>query len=1853
MGKYMKVTQKVLSWTLSLSMVAAMLPPGVAVADEPVTHQFQVAFKEDQNKTWDTTDDDAKVLYWNDAKEISEESLRAWDWYDVDSGDEIFFYFDSADNVEEEPIITLTESEDGNRTIYTNNVNLVLDVEPDLDPDYVKDFYSVVEYYYFDRTLSISEAPDSDFRIEVSWTEDEYRASHFSYDGETQFQIEADQRCLYIDTWDEFDTYEKEYIAEYNLPETEESCEPPTVDAFRYNYDFDDWFTPGAEEDFVITFRPFDGFVYSVNIGTRSFYSDGTEAASYEDGEVIAVQDEDGYFEPVRFAMSEENGFTINDDGSVSYKLRPEDIYSFYHENDDVTGKTSVHYNKNDAGTPEDPSDDTYVNGSISISQWVESGGRVEVFYDWSGPGEEHNSNVIDCNAEDPDFPEIYPGNGWDTEFGKALEWMLIVPEDYAGETPIVEVRVHAGDGNEEVYLSTDDPDIVKVSGTSEENVFDFEYMVDHINDFSVNIFWSEEAYEFAKFSFDPLSQFQLEVDREGLYYTTYDWEEGAEEPVERVVEMGSLEFPEVESEDQQLTPEKMKSWKYNYSVDTYFGEEGAEDFVLKLIPEPGFYVRGLQIGRRSFSLEGDRLIDYDEGSYWKDPETGEYYEYALSPENGFVFNDDGSVEYKFNEEDTRWFDEFNNQITYDLNDNDTPENPDDDLYYRDSLYISASFSEYPGYRVEYDARDYDPGRITPAKITLDDEDETVVDHGIDYNLAPGETLNLLITPPSDCEDAPIASVRRWDNEFYDSIENSDVVSIEETDTEGIYRFSYTNDSYEGFEVRIYWNEDEYRYDSFGYDEFDQYQVCYDYYVDEVAVVDFADIPDDQIANNVGYKYNFSVSSLDYDDNYVSFEPVNGYSITGITIGNNKFVTEMPEDAESFREHLVLIGSEEALDLGFNATVVNGEITYAYYAFTRDNTLRRDFDGEPEMRWDDDADADMPVYDSIRINVDAHEKEEVFTVTIGDKLVYTADRGDGQSEITVPEGAEYEIYERGEFGIMIFFPVTEEGKRFELEPITTTGYGRVEINLGWDTEAHEGGEQTDAKSAEYLRILSNEDGFSLYSAGNNQGVEFWITGGDRYTELQIDGMVYALSCRIDSIARVHVGTEEHFLENAFIGKYYEGDRNLDRQFSFADGIMDIYSYVPFMNIGQVCSVHGSYVFMTTMPTDNVINYFVNVSDVVIREGGGLIGSNFEEDQSSFSFDGIKFYSEWYTDEGEIIDISGNPDARIEDCLQVTECEPSEDYDESHADSDGRYIFWVANDGFTLQSTTLPLHSMAYSFNPNSGDKYVANGKLEIRAGSGIGFSDENGGEYWFEEDTVVEIRLVPNQGYKYTEDSLCVNGNPDSELLTATETPGVYKLTMPDGPLHISCAFTEGENEINTKDTETVSGAEIKLADNTVDGLVEFTVKDTDLTPDDIAKMDEAAENFEYEVIAGLDLSLDNVIEKIGTDGETWVTGLSELSNEMDVSLEFADELKEGDYVLFRLHETEGGTVTEVLEAEVEDNAVSFKTDKYSTYVLAWMAPTESPVVRIAGDSRYDTSIESAERLKKVLGVEKFDNIVIASGLTYADALPGSYLAAKKNAPIILTANSNKVIAQTVEYVTANLAEGGVAYILGGEGAVPAAVEDQLRNAGISVERLAGDNRYETNIEILKAAEVAEGEDIIVCTGLAFADSLSASATGKAILMVPTNRLLDSQKEFLDDLTGEHDFYIVGGTGAVTDDVANALASYGDVERVAGTDRFETSVAIATKFFDKPKSVVLAYAANFPDGLSAGTLAYATGSPLILTQTSVKHPEVLDAAVNYVKGNEQKLRKLYVMGGSALISDEDVEKIYDASLPPV
>ena len=295
-------------------------------------------------------------------------------------------------------------------------------------------------------------------------------------------------------------------------------------------------------------------------------------------------------------------------------------------------------------------------------------------------------------------------------------------------------------------------------------------------------------------------------------------------------------------------------------------------------------------------------------------------------------------------------------------------------------------------------------------------------------------------------------------------------------------------------------------------------------------------------------------------------------------------------------------------------------------------------------------------------------------------------------------------------------------------------------------------------------------------------------------------------------------------------------------------------------------------------------------------------------------------------------------------------------------------------------------------------------------------------------------------------------------------------------------------------------------------------------------------------------------------------------------------------------------------------------------------------VVRIPVGDALETSVTVADQLKSNLRVKKFNTILVARDDSFPDALSGSCLASAYSAPILLV--GEETVWEIRAYIEENIAEGGTVYLLGDEEVVPDLVTGGL--FGITVKRLGGTTRLDTNLQILQEMGVTGGE-IMVCSGWSYADALSAAVLNRPLLLVGES-LTEAQREFLSGCSDSMKFYIIGGTAAVGKEVADELAQFGTIMRISGETRCDTSVNVARKFFSVPESVVLLYSHDFVQGLCAIPLAVEMNAPLILTNEN-------DAGycIEYMK--DLGIRSGTVLADEDTLSDDLIVRIFRLNDP--
>lgn len=188
-------------------------------------------------------------------------------------------------------------------------------------------------------------------------------------------------------------------------------------------------------------------------------------------------------------------------------------------------------------------------------------------------------------------------------------------------------------------------------------------------------------------------------------------------------------------------------------------------------------------------------------------------------------------------------------------------------------------------------------------------------------------------------------------------------------------------------------------------------------------------------------------------------------------------------------------------------------------------------------------------------------------------------------------------------------------------------------------------------------------------------------------------------------------------------------------------------------------------------------------------------------------------------------------------------------------------------------------------------------------------------------------------------------------------------------------------------------------------------------------------------------------------------------------------------------------------------------------------------IERIYGDDRYETSVKIAQRL----GGEE---AALAIGTEYADALSISSIAAAKNFAILLTRPNDlpDIVSQHLNNYKIERT-----YLIGGEAVISKDVEDQVP----SPLRLAGDNRYQTNLFILDYfAEDMDFNTVFAAPGegkgnyiYALAAVPLAGRTSSPIIL-NSSILPEETREFLsNNMTVASKLIALGGDNVVSWDV--------------------------------------------------------------------------------------------------------------------
>lgn len=265
---------------------------------------------------------------------------------------------------------------------------------------------------------------------------------------------------------------------------------------------------------------------------------------------------------------------------------------------------------------------------------------------------------------------------------------------------------------------------------------------------------------------------------------------------------------------------------------------------------------------------------------------------------------------------------------------------------------------------------------------------------------------------------------------------------------------------------------------------------------------------------------------------------------------------------------------------------------------------------------------------------------------------------------------------------------------------------------------------------------------------------------------------------------------------------------------------------------------------------------------------------------------------------------------------------------------------------------------------------------------------------------------------------------------------------------------------------------------------------------------------------------------------------------------------------------------------------------------------------RIQGGDRY----ESAAAVSRTAFPTSAPVVVVASGEAFPDALASGPVAAKLGGPLLLTQGTALTAPTKAEI--ARLKPSKI-IVSGGTASINDAVVNELKKLAGSVVRVSGADRYETSRKLASYA-FSSASVAFVASGDTFPDGLSAGAgaagRGAPLLLVSSGpTAADAATGSLVKSLKATAVRVVGGTAVVSASTLNTVkASVADTQRVAGADRFLTSVAVAKNYFPTATSqVFVVNGLNFPDGLVSAPLAAVKKAPVFLSPGHCLNREVL------------------------------------------
>ncbi|HAU5071945.1 TPA: S-layer protein SlpA [Clostridioides difficile] len=456
--------------------------------------------------------------------------------------------------------------------------------------------------------------------------------------------------------------------------------------------------------------------------------------------------------------------------------------------------------------------------------------------------------------------------------------------------------------------------------------------------------------------------------------------------------------------------------------------------------------------------------------------------------------------------------------------------------------------------------------------------------------------------------------------------------------------------------------------------------------------------------------------------------------------------------------------------------------------------------------------------------------------------------------------------------------------------------------------------------------------------------------------------------------------------------------------------------------------------------------------------------------------------------------------------------------------------------------------------------------------------DGDTGGYKLTIDKIANVSTTTLKGFKYADNTnaeFASNGAVFADA--ALVTPVVIKV----GNTIDSSAFTFDAS--NKKANDPVAEVIDADADSTVVKVINAKESTIDIDSSTSTSAEDLAKKYVFDEEA-----LDKIYEEL-TTGDGYGDKVQLVSGRYQVAL----------YPEGKRLETKGATDIENTPVKLVLKADKIKDMKDYIDDLRTYNNSYSNVVTVAGEDRIETAIELSNKYynsddKHAITDSATDSVVLVGSQAIVDGLVASPLASEKHAPLLLTSkdkldsNVKSEIKRVMDLKsTSGINTSKKVYLAGGVNSISKEVENELKDMGLKVTRLSGDDRYETSLAI--ADEVGLDNDkafVVGGTGLADAMSIAPVASqlkksngdldatdGDATPIVVVDGKAKTINNETEDFLNNAQVDIIGGENSVSKDIEKSIedATGKEPNRTSGDDRQATNAEVMkeTDYFEK------------------------------------------------------------------------------------